>query len=282
MLRFIVMLGVLFVGAVSAAALENPGETLQEVAIVTELGAQVDIDLPLVDSQGGSQTLRAFAAGKPLVLVPAYYECPRLCGLVLSGVISLLKRLTLSLGEDFKVAVVSFDPSEGSSLARKRAVTYWSQLRRDSTDDSRGSFPDDMTDAQKETAFQFFVGSAEVVSSLMRQIGFNVKKDHDEFAHGAAIMILTPEGKISQYFSGIEFSSFDARLALVEASKGAIGNALDHVYLFCFRFDPTKGKYTWAAFNLMRVGAIATFLLLATLVFRLAQRSIHAGQRKGE
>jgi protein SCO1/2 len=106
----------------------------------------------------------------------------------------------------------------------------------------------------------------------MNQIGFKYLPDKGEFAHAAALMILTPDGQISQYFTDVNAAARDVKLALVEASRGSIGSAIDHVMLFCFRFDQTKGKYTWAAFNIMRAGGALTLLFLAGLVLFLRRR----------
>ena len=123
-----------------------------------------------------------------------------------------------------------------------------------------------------KSGWHFLVGEPENVNKLMNQIGFHYIEDKGEFAHSAAIMLLTHDGEISQYFTGIDFRPFDVKLALVEASKGKVGSIIDHVLLFCFRFDPTKGRYTWAAFNIMRLGGILTFLCLGALIFRLWRR----------
>lgn len=242
----------------AASALEDPNTELEDVGVFTRLGAQVDLGLSFQDSDGANITLGDVAAGKPLIVVPAYYGCPRLCGLVLGGTLKLLNSLSLTLGHDYNVAVVSFDPAEGPKEAALQAERYHSGLKNQ---------PIDMA----KTAFRFLTGTKESVNALLSQLKFNVKKDGDEYAHTSAIMILTPQGKISQYFSGIEFSSFDTRLALVEASHGSVGNPLDHVFLYCFRFDPKKGKYTWAAFNLMRVAACLTLAFLVLLVVRLVR-----------
>ncbi len=239
-------------------ALEDPGQELEKVGLSTELGAQIDLSLQFQDSTGETVTLQDYVSGgRPLVLVPAYYDCPRLCGLLLSGVVDALNRLKLTIGEDYQVVTVSFDTSEKPALAAKRHKTY--------TDRYTG-------EGNAALGWRFLVGDKENVYPLMNQIGFHFKPDEGEFAHTAAIMLLTPDGKISQYFSDVTFPAWDVRLALVEASQGAIGSAMDHVYLFCFRFDPTKGRYTWAAYNVARAGAGIGLVLLAALLIGLWKR----------
>ncbi len=247
---FGIFCAVLFI-AVPASALEDPKADLQEVGVFTELGRKVDTSLIFSDSLGNKIPLsQVFSSGKPVILIPAYYRCPRLCGLILGGVQKLLNKLTLNLGHDFQVVTVSFDPEEGVKDAAEKASEYRKVL----------------PDRGVPEAWSFLVGDENNIRPLMDQIGFRYKKDGSEFAHSAAIMILTPDGEISQYFTGIDFSPFDVKLSLIEASKGKIGSPLDHVFMFCFRFDETKGRYTWAVFNLMRLGAIATLVFLVVLI----------------
>lgn len=239
-------------------ALESPGTELQEAGITPNRGAQVDTTLTFSDSNGRNVALRELMLpARPVLLIPAYYECPRLCGLLLEGTVKALNGLDLVLGQDYSVITVSFNAAETPSLAAEKAAQYRAQLLRPEGDG---------------TAWHFLVGKEESITPLMQSIGFRFLPDRGEFAHAATLVVLTPDGKISQYLTGVTFPSFDLRLALVEAAKGKIGSALDHVLLFCFRFDPTKGKYTWAAWNFMRLAGIATLLFLAGLIIKLLLR----------
>lgn len=247
-------------------ALEKPGDELKEVGVSTELGTRVDLDLQFTNSEGNLVKLGSlFTKNRPAVIVPVYYSCPRLCGLVLKGVTKLLNAVPLELGEDYQVITVSFDTSETPKIANKRAKEYISQL--DSKQNSAAGW-------------HFLVGDDANVSALMKQIGFNYRPDGGEFAHTAAIMLLTPNGEVSQYFTGISFPASDVRLALIDASRGNIGTAFDHLLLYCFRFDPTKGKYTWAVVNLMRVVGALSILLLGGLVVSLRWRERRARSGK--
>ena len=126
--------------------------------------------------------------------------------------------------------------------------------------------------ATRTSAIQYLVGGQEQVRALMGDLGFKYMRDGEDFAHSAALMILTPTGEISQYFTGIMFSPWDAKLALVEASKGGIGTAIDHLLLYCFRFDPLQGRYTWAVVGLLRVGGALTLIGLAMVYFFFARK----------
>lgn len=241
-----------------ALALEKPGEQLEEVGLDTELGAQVDLSLTFTDSTGKEAQLRDFTQNRrPIVIVPVYFSCPRLCGLLLAGVRDLLNEVDLELGKDYSILAVSFNEDDTPKKATARKVQYTKSFT------GKGD---------PETGWSFLVGNDEQIDQLMNQIGFNYKPDGKEFAHTAAMILLTPNGQISQYFTGIDFSPWDTKLALVEASQGSIGSAIDHALLYCFRFDPTKGKYTWAAFGIMRAGGILTLVLLTGLIFMLRRR----------
>jgi protein SCO1 len=239
-------------------ALENPGTDLDAAGIDMKQGQELDLSLSFTDSSGKQRSLKsAFLEGKPLILIPVYYECPRLCGLLLSAAVKLFNDMNLRLGDDYTVAAVSFDTSEGPEEAKKAESTFLNRL------DSR----------LNSNAWSFFVGSKDSVSRLMQQIGFRYIPDKGEFAHAATLVVVTPDGKIAQYFTGISFSSPDVRLALVEAARGGIGSVVDQVLLFCFRFDPTKGKYTWAAWNFVRFGSILCVALFVLVVARVVRRN---------
>lgn len=250
-------------------ALEKPEVELQEAGITFNRGGTVDTMLTFTDSEGRRVTLsELMLPERPTILIPAYYECPRLCGLLLEGAFKGLNALDLKLGEDYSVVTVSFNAAEGPPLAAEKAAFYRSQL---------------VAPERSRQSWHFLVGEPDQINPLMRSIGFHFKPDQGEFAHAATLVVLTPDGKISQYLTGVTFAGFDLRLALVEASQGKIGSALDHALLFCFRFDPTKGKYTWAAWNVARLVALTSFLFLAVLIVRLfirerRMKSITSGQ----
>ena len=271
----IIAFGVAILSSTLVLALEDPGEELQSVGLSTTLGAQIDPDLVFTASDGEAVRLgEILEQGKPVVITPVYYRCPRLCGLFLDGVTTLLAELELKLGEDYRLLTVSFDESEGPDLAETRRAGYHAKL----IEALEPHGPDVEQQMQLLTErlkadWEFAVSVDGSGAELMRQLGFEYRRDKADFAHTAALMILTPQGIISQYFTGVRFSAWDVRLALIEASQGAIGSMLDHVLLYCFRFDPTKGKYTWAAFNVMRIGGILTLVCLVGFIFWAAKRA---------
>lgn len=257
-LGFALMVFMLLAG--EAGAIEDPGTMdSQDVGIYTKLGSHVNLDRRFTDISGATKSLKELVLpDKPIIIAPVYYKCPRLCGLLLTGVYDLLNELPLKLGQDYSVLVVGFDPSETPADARVVMDKFNSRLKDGVREGS--------------AAIHYLVGTPENVSALMSEIGFKFAKDGKDFAHSAAVMILTSTGFISQYFTGIIFPAWDVRLSLVEASKGVIGSAIDHFLLYCFRFDAVQGRYTWAVVGLLRVGGVLTLIGLG-LVYYLFGRS---------
>ena len=239
-LIFILLVAVLFNSAVCYGL--DGGKVEQAVGINQRLGDSVDVSIELTDESGGTFSIGdKLQSGKPLVLLPVYYSCPRLCGLALAGAAELFKELGLKGGEDYSAVAVSFKHSESSDLAHSRGEEY----RR-----LAGLSPQSWT---------FSTGGEDQIRRLMEQVGFKYREEGGEYAHSSALIIITPGGRVSKYFSDIKFSPKDVRLALVEASAGKIGTLVDHLMLFCYRFDPLKGRYTIAAWNFARIG-ITLFL----------------------
>jgi protein SCO1/2 len=269
---FLLLSGCLFLAPIPSWSLEKPAEELPQAGISPKLGTSIDLSLRFTDATDGVEKplSEGLQQNIPTIIVPAYFDCPRMCGLILNGVVELLQALPLTLGKDYQVAVVSFDAREGPALASKRQQQYFERLGAGVL----ATASQQQRDAAR-ASFKFFTGQEQSIQPLMNQLGFAFRRDGDEFAHSAAFMLLTPQGKISQYFTGISFPAFDVRLALVDAAQGQIGSLLDHVLLFCFRFDETQGKYVWAAFNLMRIGASLGFIVLVGLLYTLfrAERS---------
>lgn len=235
-------------------AIEKPKQDLLSARLVNNLGKQVDLSLEFTDSSSNTIKLQDFFTdNKPVVIVPGYYTCPRLCGLVFGAVVKLINSLDLDLTKEYRVISVSFDEKETLKATIGKEKEFREKLNKNI--DTSG--------------WRFLRGNKSNIAKLMGQLGFKYLRDSNDFAHSAAIYVITPEGKVSQYFSGVNFSSFDLKLSLIEASKEEIGSLLDHALLFCFRFDPTKGKYTWAVFALLKVSGVLTILLLGGLLIRL-------------
>ena len=253
--RFLLVIAIILCSPVAVLSLESPGSELSKVGIHATLGTKLDLSLPFTDSDGKAVTLRELVPkNRPAVIIPAYYDCPRLCGMLQSGVSELLNKIELNLGPDFTVISASFNPEDTVAKAAERAKQFRTSLTKSGIDTN---------------AWHFLIGSQSSIDGLMQRLGFEYQKDDGEYAHTAAIFMVTPNGELSQYLAGITFDPSTARYALVEASQGNIGTALDQVFLFCFRYDHLQGKYLWAAFSVMRLGGFLTLSFLAFLIYRL-------------
>lgn len=228
---------------------------LTDVGYDQRLGERLPLELRLRDESGKTVRLRDLLAGRPALLVFAYYRCPMLCTLVLEGLASSLKPLALVPGRDFEVVVVSIDPRETpvqAAEAKRRIVARY---------------------GRPETAAGWHFTTAEpgAVTALTRAAGFRFRylPERDEYAHAAGFLVLTPEGRIARYLFGLEPAPRDLRLALVEAGEGRLGNLVDQALLYCFHYDPQTGRYSAAVLNLVRLGGVATMLGLAAMMLLL-------------
>jgi protein SCO1 len=235
----------------------GPG-ILGKVGIDQKLGEQIPLDLQFLDEAGNSVSLRDYFKEKPVVLSLVYYDCPMLCTQVLNGLLGSMKALTFSAGEEFEVVTVSFDSRETPELALGKKRVYVDQYER----------------AGAEDGWHFLTGSEASVAALTKSVGFRYAWDEDtqQFAHASGIMVLTPDGTLAKYFYGIEFAPRDLKLGLVEASDGKIGSPVDQILLYCFHYDPVKGKYGVAIMNIVRILGTATILIMGTAIFLMIRR----------
>jgi protein SCO1/2 len=234
-------------------------EVLKSITIEQRLDEQVPLDTVFRDESGREVRLgEYFAKGRPVVLSLVYYECPMLCNEILNSLTGTLMALSFTPGKEFEVVTVSFDARERPELAAAKKTTYLKRYKREGA----------------EAGWHFLTGSQDSVDRLTRAVGFNYVWDErsQQFAHASAIMVATPEGKLSHYFYGVEYSAKDVRLALVEASSGKIGSPVDQLVLYCYHYDPATGKYGPVVMNIMRLAGVATVVCLVGLVVALQRR----------
>ncbi len=226
---------------------------LKNVGIDQKLNAQVPLDLPFRDEAGRDVRLGDYFGKRPVLLAPVYYSCPMLCTQILNGLTSSLKAVAFNPGQEFEVVVVSFDAREKPPLAAEKKASMMNFYHR----------------PQTANGWHLLTGDLASIKALTDAIGFHYKYDvhTNQFAHASGIMLLTPQGKLSRYFYGVEYAPKDIRLGLIEASQNKIGNPVDQVLLFCYHYDPTTGKYTPIAFGVLRLAGVATLLLLGGFVF---------------
>ena len=240
---------------------------LKNVGFDPQLNAQIPLDLPFVDENGSNVKLRDYFKQKPVVLAFVYYGCPMLCNQVEQGVVGALRMLSFTPGRDYDVVFVSFDPRESADMAAQKKQSALAHFRRPET-------------AQ---GWHFLTGTKESIDAATEAANFRYSFDANTnlFAHASGIMLLTPDGRISRYFYGVEYPGRDMRLGLVDASAGKIGTPIDHVLLFCYQYDPRSATYSASILEIIRLGGILTILCLVggILIFR-RRDAIQAG-RKG-
>jgi protein SCO1/2 len=242
-------------------------ELLKQVGIDQKLNQSIPLRLTFRDEAGQTVELAQFFGQKPVILTLVYYNCPMLCTQVLNGVESGLKELPTDIGKQFEVVTVSIDPTESHVLAKIKQEMYVGMYGRPSA----------------VHGWHFLTGDEPQIKQLADAVGFRYAYDPDtkQFAHASAIMLLTPEGKISRYFYGIQFPSRDLRLGLVEASEGKIGTPVDQVLLFCYHYDPATGKYGLLISHVIQAGGALTVLILGIAMLILFRGEHYAlPQRK--
>jgi protein SCO1/2 len=233
-------------------------QMLTDVRIDQKLDGQVPLDLAFRDETGREVRLREYFGSKPVVLSLVYYECPMLCNEVLNGLVRTLKALSFTPGKEFTVVTVSFDARETPALAAAKKRTYLNRYRREGAD----------------AGWHFLTGDQAAIDRLTEAVGFRYAFDAEsnQFAHASAIMVVTPQGKLSHYFYGIEYAPRDLRLGLVEASAERIGSSVDQLLLYCYHYDPTTGKYGPVIMNIVRVAGVVTVIGILALILALRRR----------
>jgi protein SCO1/2 len=238
-------------------------ELLKEVGIDQKLNQQVPLDLAFRDETGAPVQLRQyFGQGKPVILSLVYYNCPMLCTQVLNGMLDSLKLQSADVGKQFEVLTVSIDPTEKPRLASTKHDLYTGIYGR----------------AGAAAGWHFLTGDEPQIKQLAAAVGFRYAYDDQskQYAHASGIMVLTPEGKLSRYLYGIQYSERDMRLALVEASEGKIGTPVDEILLFCYHYDPATGKYGVLIARILKAAAALTVLAIGLAIFFLARGEHYA------
>ena len=246
-------------------------DDLKNVGIDQRLDQELPLDLQFKDEAG--QTVKLgdyFKSGRPVILNLVYYTCPMLCGEELAGLSSALGVLKFTPGKEYEVVTVSFNPDDTPEAATAKKKIYIDRMneRLETKTDGAG--------------WHFLTGQPAEIKQLADAMGFHYKRDAEtgQFIHSAAIMIATPQGKLAQYYYGVEYSPKDLRLGLIEASRNKIGNLVDQVTLYCFHYDPKSGRYGAVVTNILRLGGAATMLLLGGFLIVMYRREPH-DSRKG-
>ena len=244
--------------APSRAALER--DIQARVGVEQRLGAAVPLAAAFSDEQGRVRPLGTFLQGKPAVMALVYFECPNLCTLTLNSLAASLAHVSLRAGRDYQVLAISIDPHEGPALAAAKRSAY---LSRYGDPDCRDCEP----------GWHFLTGRAEDIRAVSAALGYRYFWDaaQSQYAHPAGIVLVTPGGRIAQYFNGIEFPPSELRRALQGAAAGRTGGLAERLWLLCFHYAALAGRYSGVISVILRLLALATVAALALLILRLAR-----------
>jgi protein SCO1/2 len=226
---------------------------LKRVSIEQKLDSQLPMDAKFRDENGNLVPLGSFFGKRPVVLALVYYDCPMLCTQILNGVTRAAKVLTFTPGKEYDIVALSFDAREKPADAASKKASYMRDFGHPET----------------ANGWHFLTGDPDSIKRVTDAVGFRYVWDANtaQFAHASAVYVLTPEGKLSKYFYGIDYSPKDMRFALIEASNNKIGNPVDQILLYCYHFDPHAAKYTPYALALLRAAGAATVLIFGAFVF---------------
>ena len=241
---------------------------LQNVGFEPTLNSHIPLDIPFRDETGRTIQLHDYFTNKPVVLALVYYGCPMLCDQLEQGVVGTLRMLSFNPGRDYEVVFVSFDSRETPELAAQKKQSALKQFRRPATADG----------------WHFLTGSQESIDALTKAANFRYSFDKKSglFAHASGIMLLTPDGRISRYFYGIEYPSRDMRLGLVDASAGKIGTVIDHVLLYCYQYDPSSARYSASILKIVRLGGVLTIVCMVAGILIFRRRDVAAARRNNQ
>lgn len=272
----------LVLGAAAAQAQTGPGGVaprpvdpvtkrpvlLQDVRFEQKLDAQVPPDLRFRDDLGNTVRLGDYFGERPIVLALVYFECPMLCSQVLTDLVRSLGVLSFNPGTEFDVVAVSFNARETPGLAAAKKATYMERYGRPGT----------------ERGFHFLTGDEATIATLTETVGFKFAWDEEikQYAHAAGLVVLTPDGRVSKYIYGLEYSPRDLRLALVEASARKIGSAVDTILLYCYHYDPTTGKYGLVAMRTVQGAGVLLVAAMVTFWVVMWRTSKRAGAAGGD
>ncbi len=269
---FLLALALLLLPSGASAQLGDPLQMTQNIGVRPDLLKQVHIDqkldqpVPLDtqfrDEHGNPVELGQFFVGKPVILTLVYYNCPMLCTQVLNGLQRSIKDIPLNLGKDYQIVTLSIDPTEKPVLAEAKQSLYTGVYGRPGAAEG----------------WHFLTGDDVQIHRLADSVGFQYAYDPDshQYAHASAIILLTPDGKISRYFYGVTYPQRDLRLGLVEASEGKIGTPVDQVLLFCYHYDPHTGKYGLLISRVIQLSGGLTVLVGGICLLILFRRERYA------
>ena len=240
---------------------------LQTVGLDQRLENQVPLETRFRDENGNTVALNEYFESKPVILTLNYYQCPMMCTEVLNGLTGALNALKFELGRDFNVITISIDPRETPAMAEAKKSTYVARYRHPGA----------------EQGWHFLTGEKNSIDAVAKAVGYRYAYDpvYRQYAHPSGIMVLTPKGRVSKYFYGVEYAPKDLRLGLVEASQERIGSVVDQILLLCYHYDPVTGKYTPQIMMAVRAGGALTLLGLGVFIGVLIRKDVKRNKLQG-
>lgn len=233
---------------------------LVNVGFDPQLSAQIPLKVAFVEETGRAVELGEYFGKRPVVLTFVYFTCPMLCNQVEQSLVGTLKMISFNPGTDYDVVFISMDPSDTPEGALRKKHEALSRFARPATD----------------AGWHFLTGTKESIDAVAKAADFRYSYDAKTrlFGHASGILLLTPDGRISRYFFGVDYPPSNVRLGLVDASAGKIGTPVDHFLLFCYQYDPTKARYSATILTVIRMGGVVTLFCMA-LGFVIFRRREH-------
>jgi protein SCO1 len=244
---------------------------LQKVQVTQHLNAQLPLSAAFTDESGHEVTLGTYFDGKhPAILALVYYNCPMLCSEEMDGLTSALEMVHLQPGKDFQVVVVSIDPTEGPELAAKNKAFYVKRYGHPET----------------AAGWHFLTGPKPSIDALTSAVGFGYVKVPGpdgrltQFAHASSIELLTPQGRIAQYYLGVEYSPKDILLGLIDASGNKIGSPVANILTYCYHYDPQTNRHSLLVARVVQVGGMLTLLALGSFLFLMFRQDLRSDRQQ--
>lgn len=224
---------------------------LKNIGVTEHLGSFIDLNLFFKNENNQRVTLKKYFNSEPVLMTIIYYNCPSLCNFHLNGLFEGLEKLSSSWKNSYQFVVVSMDSTEKPPLAKEKKSNYLKEFQ-----------------GLRGEKIHFLTGSSENIKKLSNRMGFSFRWDEEteQFAHSPVAYTLSPKGMISRYLYGVEFQAQTLKLSFLEAGSGKIGNVIDRILLFCYRFNPKDNKYTLYAVNIMKAGGVLIVLILMFLL----------------
>jgi protein SCO1/2 len=246
---------------IPASAIPAP---LREIGFDQNMGQPLPLEVTFQDEHGQTVRLGDYFGKRPVVLAFVYFECPMLCTQMMRAMASTFGVLSMNPGEDFEIVAISIDPRETPEVATRRKAEV---IERYGHPEFAGGW-------------HFLTGQTADIEKVADAAGFRYAWDEEtqQYAHPAGIVVATPDGRLARYLFGLEYGPRDVRLAILEASEGAIGNAVDALLLYCFHYDPMTGGYGLVVMNVLRLAGAATVLVLSAFIIVMLRRERHATQ----